>query len=391
MSEKETQDIEPEEAPATESAEAQADAPKRGWRALSRNAKIGMGAGCAVVVAVVVGIGAYALAHQGSALPADEPAEGAQLAEPAEEGEPQRATLGYKGYEPEEGDTPVIVHVTGTTDGNRSVDFYHLVSAASGDVELSPGMYTAETLPVLLADGSMVAPEGGQASFSVDDAAVEASQAAATKAADDVTEADLAALLGKIAEATAKGDSTLKGDAGKDAASKVAEAVKATGKVNAEQVEQAAQKAEEGSKGQPQATAYGASSEALAASQEGASSSPAPAASASQPAHEHSWQAVTEQRWAPNNVWVEDSAAWDEPVYESQEREICTGCGADITGNPYAHIAQSRTSPCQGFKTIAKSVLVDTVHHDATGHYEDQGHYETVTTGYRCSTCGATK
>ena len=38
----------------------------------------------------------------------------------------------------------------------------------------------------------------------------------------------------------------------------------------------------------------------------------------------------------------------------------------------------------------------ETIHHDATGHYETvhhdaTGHYETVTTGYKCSECGATK
>ena len=121
-------------------------------------------------------------------------------------------------------------------------------------------------------------------------------------------------------------------------------------------------------------------STAAARAASGASGGARPAASqpASEPEHQHSWQAVTEQKW------VEDSAAWDEPVYQTQEREICTGCGADITGTPYSHIAQTRNSPCQGFKSVTKSVLVNTIHHEASGHYA------TITTGYRCA-CGATK
>ena len=38
----------------------------------------------------------------------------------------------------------------------------------------------------------------------------------------------------------------------------------------------------------------------------------------------------------------------------------------------------------------------ETIYHEATGHYETvhhdaTGHYETVTTGYKCSSCGATR
>lgn len=139
-------------------------------------------------------------------------------------------------------------------------------------------------------------------------------------------------------------------------------------------------------------------SASVSASQEATASasspSPAPAASndasASRPMHEHSWQAVTEQKWVPNNVWVQDSAAWDEQIYGQQTRSICNGCGADITGNPWAHIeAAGRGSACNGYHSESYSVVINTIHHDATGHYEDQGHYETVTTGYACSGCGA--
>ena len=106
--------------------------------------------------------------------------------------------------------------------------------------------------------------------------------------------------------------------------------------------------------------------------------------------HVHSWveqtqvvhhDAVTQQ------VWVEDSAAWDEPVYESHN--FCNGCGADITGN-IDHIYE-----CGPGSYYAERVQTGTVHHEATGHYEDQvvqaAYDETVVTGYVCSGCGVAK
>ena len=125
----------------------------------------------------------------------------------------------------------------------------------------------------------------------------------------------------------------------------------------------------------------------------GSSSDPAPAPTPDPaPApHEHSWTPVTSQQWVANNVWVEDSAAWNEPVYEQSERCICNGCGADITGITTAHFKEAgRGSSCSGWHSEYISTQTGTIHHDATGHYEDQGHYETVTTGYSCS-CGATR
>lgn len=134
---------------ASEGGEAQAGEgePEKGRKALSRNAKIGIGVGCAAVLAAAV-VGVCLWSNQPATLPADEPVEKALVAE-AEEGAPQKVKVGYEGYEPAEGDTPVIAHITGTTDGNRSVDYYHAVSGAQEDVELVPGGYSVEYLPVL--------------------------------------------------------------------------------------------------------------------------------------------------------------------------------------------------------------------------------------------------
>jgi len=109
--------------------------------------------------------------------------------------------------------------------------------------------------------------------------------------------------------------------------------------------------------------------------------------SSSKPAeHTHNWVAVTETRT------VVDQPAYDEqvPVTEMREHEICNQCGADLTGlDIAAHFKNSyfNGGNCGGFHSEWREEVTgyQTVHHDAVTHTE------TVTTGYRCSTCGASK
>ncbi len=109
--------------------------------------------------------------------------------------------------------------------------------------------------------------------------------------------------------------------------------------------------------------------------------------SSSKPAeHTHDWVAVTETRT------VVDQPAYDEqvPITEMKEHEICNQCGADLTGLDIdAHFKNSyfNGGNCGGFHSEWREEVTgyQTVHHDAVTHTE------TVTTGYRCSTCGATK
>ena len=109
--------------------------------------------------------------------------------------------------------------------------------------------------------------------------------------------------------------------------------------------------------------------------------------SSSKPAeHTHDWVAITETRT------VVDQAAYDEqvPVTEMREHEICSSCGADLTGtDASAHVYQHMINGDDkgGWHSEWREEVTgyQTVHHDAVTHTE------TVTTGYRCSTCGATK
>ena len=387
---KETQVI---ENPGEQAADAVPE-PKSGRKALSRNAKIGIGVGCAAVLAAAV-VGVCLWSNQPATLPADEP-EGKALVAEAEEGEPQKVKVGYEGYEAAEGDTPVIAHITGTTDGNRSVDYYHAVSGAQEDVELVPGGYSIEYLPVLRAGGSLVTAKDGAVSAVVEDEALASTSKTNEKAAEDVTQDDLDNVLDAVKKAVEKGDDTLKGDAGKDVVDKVAEAVKATGKVDESKVEEAKQEAETkasepsagSNAGQPAATtgsngnsgSNGGSADKAPASQPASNNNGGSVQSgSSQPEHVHNWVAQTEQQW------VQDSAAWDEPIYSQQVRSICNTCGADITGNTTAHFKASGRNGCSGYHSETVQVQTGTTHHEATGHYE------TITTGYVCSGCGAAK
>lgn len=107
--------------------------------------------------------------------------------------------------------------------------------------------------------------------------------------------------------------------------------------------------------------------------------------SSSKPAeHTHDWVAVTETRT------VVDQPAYDEqvPVTEMREHEICSSCGADLTGtDASAHVYQHMINGDDkgGWHSEWREEVTgyQTVHHDAVTHTE------TVTTGYRCSTCGA--
>lgn len=107
--------------------------------------------------------------------------------------------------------------------------------------------------------------------------------------------------------------------------------------------------------------------------------------SASAKVHEHSWEPVLEKRE------VVDVAAYEETQYKTEERIICSVCGADITngdgqGRSIMEHGKAHTLAGEGGGTYSttKSVPCGTISHPA------QTHFEEVTVGYRCS-CGATK
>ena len=364
---------------------------KRGG--ISLKAKVGLGVGCALVV---VGIGGgIAIAAQQNPEPArpaaQEQADAAQKQEAAIE-------VGLGDWD-SASSTPLIAHITG--DG---VDLYTaLDEEGRARIELLPGDYTVEFVPSIGADGSLLKVPGKQ-KLSVNDSGGAVSADASKAVAADVSKEEISAVMEQIAAAVKNGDSSLKGEAGK----KLLETAKANAAANPNMDDEgkadAEAKAAEGEK----AAAEPAKDEGGAAPSGGSSSSTAQAATASgpssggassngsnsggssapsQPAHAHNWVAVTSQQWHSNpvSVWVQDSAAWDEPVYTGTY--WCNICGCAVSVN---HVKETMMAG-QGHSVTTKNIQTGTIHHEATGHYEtqDQGWYETVTTGYQCSGCGA--
>lgn len=123
------------------------------------------------------------------------------------------------------------------------------------------------------------------------------------------------------------------------------------------------------------------------------------------PTHIHSWVEVYKDVYHQEeghyeNVCVKD--AWTEsiPVYTEQARDICNGCGKDITNNPWDHIEEQALAgnyACGGYHTEYKRVQTgtNTIKHDAI--YEKKwvvtkpAWTEKVLTGYKCTDCGDTK
>ena len=176
-----------------------------------------------------------------------------------------------------------------------------------------------------------------------------------------------------------------------------------------------------------------------------------PTAAPTTTAHTHNWVVVTKtvhHDAVTSQVWKEDSAAWDETVvtkaawdeqvlsqaaYDEQVLEseaydepmygrgdICNNCGQefwDTSSGIGVHVASGCWSSWHAewlqigtthhdavyntvhhdavYTTLHHDAETTVVHHDATRHYEtvvtQAAWDETVTTGYKCSGCGATK
>ena len=119
--------------------------------------------------------------------------------------------------------------------------------------------------------------------------------------------------------------------------------------------------------------------------------------------HIHNWLPITQQITHPEEgYWADElvSGAWTEeiPVYEEHARDICNGCGLDITGFHLQHAEEQLLAgniACGAYHTEYRQVQVgtNTVYHDAIYSKKwivsKPAWVETVTTGYQCSDCGA--
>ena len=120
--------------------------------------------------------------------------------------------------------------------------------------------------------------------------------------------------------------------------------------------------------------------------------------------HTHNWVPITSvihHDEQGHNEKILVSEAWTEevPIYEDKEVMICNDCGAELNAsNCYDHVENHLLSGGKGsWREEWRKVQVGTnkINHDAV--YEDKwvvdkaAWDETVTTGYKCSGCSATK
>lgn len=334
--------------------------------------------------------------------------------------------------------TPVIAHIEGA-DGE--VDFYTAI-AANKQVTVKvgkSGTYTVTFISPVNADGSIYKVSSKKVTAGKADKKTASTGVTFNKVdADKVTKDDLTAIAKDVAAAVKKGDSTLTGDKGAEVVKKFEDNIKKNPNADTDAVEKETEKAEETAKEDksdaktPETSdskkddgkATGSSdnsgnkSNSSSKKDEGKSDSKPNGGNSSNsgsntnsgssskkddtPAHQHNWVAQTKtvHHDAQYKTVHHDAVThqvWHDPVTE--EHYICNQCGADITSDPWGHINNSLMNGgnCGSYHSTyvtVKQGYYETVTDKAAWDEQvlvSKAWDETVTTGYKCSSCGATK
>lgn len=394
-------------------------------REFSRKQVCAAGAGI-LCAALLIGCGAYAISHASWTGDSNAPA-----VSQSKDDEEQDMVLSLEvkadGWDADTS-TPVIAHIE---DADGEVDFYTAI-AANKQVTVKvgeSGTYTVTFISPVNADGSIYKVPSKRVTAGKADKTVATGVTFDKVDADKVTKDDLTAIAKDVAEAVKKGDSTLTGDKGAEVVKKFEDNIKKNPNADAGAVEKETEKAQEtakeeksdaktpetsdskksdsgssngskkdnGNSGSDSKPSGGNSSNSGSNSNSGSSSK-----KDDTPAHQHNWVAQTKtvHHDAQYKTVHHDAVThqvWHDAVTE--EHYICNQCGADITSDPWGHINNSLMNGgnCGSYHSTYVTVK--------QGYYEtvtDQAAYdeqvqvrdawdETVTTGYKCSSCGATK
>ena len=382
-------------------------------REFSRKQVCVAGAGI-LCAALLIGGGAYAISHASWTGDSNAPAVSQSK---DDEKQDMVLTLEVKadGWDADTS-TPVIAHIE---DANGKVDFY-TAFAANEKVTVTvgeTGTYTVTLIPPVNADGSTYKAASSEVDAVKTDEKAGGTVIALEKVdADKVTEDDLTAIAKDVAEAVKKGDSTLTGERGVRVVNIFQTNIGSNPNADTDAVEKETGKAEEtakeeksdaktpettGGKGDDGKTdskpSGGNSSNSGSNTNSGGSSKKDDA-----PAHQHNWVAQTKtvHHDAQYKTVHHDAVThqvWHDPVTE--EHYICNQCGADITSDPWGHINNSLMNGgnCGSYHSTyvtVKQGYYETVTDKAAWDEQvlvSKAWDETVTTGYKCSSCGATK
>lgn len=394
-------------------------------REFSRKQVCVAGAGI-LCAALLIGGGAYAISHASWTGDSNAPAVSQSK---DDEKQDMVLTLEVKadGWDADTS-TPIIAHIE---DADGEVDFYTAI-AANKQVTVrvgKSGTYTVTLIPPVNADGSTYKAASSKVKAGKDDKKTNGTVITLEKVdAGKVTKDDLTAIAKDVAAAMKKGDSTLTGDKGAAVAKKFEDNIKKNPNADADAVEEESEKAQEtakedksdaktpetsdnkkndsGSKNDSGNNGSGNKSDSKPSGGSGNSGSGSSSGGSSKKddttAHQHNWVAQTKtvHHDAQYKTVHHDAVThqvWHDAVTE--EHYICNQCGADITSDPWGHINNSLMNGgnCGSYHSTYVTVK--------QGYYEtvtDQAAYdeqvqvrdardETVTTGYKCSGCGATK
>lgn len=401
-------------------------------RRLGRKAVAAICAGCVLALAVVCGGVTLALSPSGDEAPAETPNVTVTTDDEDEE-ENYVLSVGTSadGWDAETS-SPVIVHVVSEELG---VDYYHAYDANMGcQLPAEAGEYQLSFISPVNADGSIYRVPDVQTVQAVvsDDGQVadlELPYEFELVGAEDVTADELTAIVEQVTEAIKKGDDTLTGDAGAAVADKVEGNCAANPNADSEAVEEAGEEAEEASRAESAAqtgqdggsvtstggaaspsggstsssSGSGSSSTSSAGSTGGSgsgSSGGSGSSSSSSATHTHNWvaQTTTVHHDAVYKT-VHHDAVYTTVHHDAvtEDRTICNNCGADITGNVDAHMKANILNGCGSYSI--KTVVVQAAYDEqvlVSAAWDEQvlvsaAWDETVTTGYKCSGCGATK
>lgn len=389
-------------------------------REFSRKQVCVAGAGI-LCAALLIGGGAYAISHASWTGDSNAPAVSQSK---DDEKQDMVLTLEVKadGWDADTS-TPIIAHIE---DADGKVDFYTAI-AANKQVTVKvgkSGTYTVTLIPPVNADGSTYKAASSKVKAGKDDKKTNGTVITLEKVdADKVTKDDLTAIAKDVAEAVRMGDSTLTGERGVKVINIFQTNISSNPNADTDAVEKETGKAEEtakedksdaktpetsdnkkndsGSKNDSGNNGSGNKSDSKPSGRSGNSGSGSSSGGSSKKddttAHQHNWVAQTKtvHHDAQYKTVHHDAVTrqvWHDAVTE--EHYICNQCGADITSDPWGHLDAYDHGGYHFSYVTVKQGYYETVTDKAA--YDEQVQVsaawdETVTTGYKCSSCGATK